>query len=85
MFEVGLETRSISRHHSLSAFSLEPPVSKLLPPLTSAYLVSLVPPVSRGLVRIRLVQLSGDGVRLEAASGRKSAALTVFFDQLFRE
>ena len=32
-----------------------------------------------------LVQLPGDRVCLEPASGRKSATLTVFFDQLFRE
>jgi len=32
-----------------------------------------------------LVQLLGDGVCLEDASCRESAALTVFFDQLLRE
>ena len=32
-----------------------------------------------------LVQLSGDGVCLEASSCRESAALTVFFDQLLRK
>ena len=32
-----------------------------------------------------LIQLPRDGVGLKAASCRKSAALTVFFDQLLRE
>jgi len=32
-FEAGLETGSISRSHSLSAFSLEPPASNITSPL----------------------------------------------------